>query len=55
MYKRQPTPWLQGKHTIFGEVADEASRRVVDAIAAVRTGAGDKPVEPVVIESVTID
>ncbi|WP_344066490.1 peptidylprolyl isomerase [Nostocoides vanveenii] len=51
----EPTPWLQGKHTIFGEVADEASRRVVDAIAAVRTGAGDKPVEPVVIESVTID
>jgi len=51
----EPTPWLQGKHTIFGEVADEASRRIVDAIAAVRTGAGDKPVEPVVIESVTID
>ena len=51
----EPTPWLQGKHTIFGEVADEASRRVVDAIAAVPTGAGDKPVEPVVIESVTID
>ncbi|HNQ08471.1 MAG TPA: peptidylprolyl isomerase [Tetrasphaera sp.] len=51
----EPTPWLQGKHTIFGEVADEASRGVVNAIAAVRTGAGDKPVEPVVIESVTID
>ncbi len=51
----EPTTWLQGKHTIFGEVADEASRRVVDAIAAVPTGPGDKPLKPVVIDSVTID
>ncbi len=50
----EPTTWLQGKHTIFGEVADEASRQVVDAIAAVPTGPGDKPVEPVVINSVTL-
>ena len=50
----EPTTWLQGKHTIFGEVADEASRQVVDAIAAVPTGRGDKPVEPVVINSVTL-
>ena len=49
-----PTTWLQGKHTIFGEVADQASRDVVDAIAAVKTGRNDKPVEPVVIEKVTI-
>ena len=49
-----PTTWLQGKHTIFGEVADEESRKVVDAIAAVRTGAMDRPVEPVVVESVEI-
>ncbi len=49
-----PTTWLQGKHTIFGEVADQAGRDVVDAIAAVATGRNDKPVEPVVIESVTI-
>lgn len=49
-----PTPWLQGKHTIFGEVADDASKAVVDAIAAVRTGAGDRPVEPVVLQSVDI-
>ena len=49
-----PTTWLQGKHTIFGEVADQPSRDVVDKIAAVRTGAADKPVEPVVIESVTV-
>ncbi|MFT4307421.1 MAG: peptidylprolyl isomerase [Microbacterium sp.] len=49
-----PTPWLQGKHTIFGEVADADSRAVVDAIAAVPTGAGDRPVEPVVIRSIDI-
>nr|WP_218974357.1 peptidylprolyl isomerase [Streptomyces sp. NP160] len=49
-----PTTWLQGKHTIFGEVADEESKKVVDAIAGVRTGAMDRPVEPVVLESVEI-
>jgi peptidyl-prolyl cis-trans isomerase A (cyclophilin A) len=49
-----PTPWLQGKHSIFGEVADEDSRAVVAAIAAVPTGAGDRPVEPVVISSIDI-
>ncbi|GAB3580204.1 peptidylprolyl isomerase [Calidifontibacter terrae] len=48
------TTWLQGKHTIFGEVADQASRDVVDKIAGVRTGSGDRPVEPVVIEKVTV-
>lgn len=48
------TSWLQGKHTIFGEVADQASRDVVDAIAAVPTGPQDKPLQPVVIESVEI-
>lgn len=47
-------PWLTGKHTIFGEVADQASRDVVDAIEAVPTGAMDKPVDDVVIESVEI-
>jgi peptidyl-prolyl cis-trans isomerase A (cyclophilin A) len=49
-----PTPWLNGKHTIFGEVADADSRAVVDAIAAVPTGAGDRPVDPVVISSIDI-
>ena len=48
------TPWLNNRHTIFGEVADQASRDVVDAIATTRTGAGDRPVDPVVIESVEI-
>jgi len=48
------TTWLQGKHTIFGEVADAPSREVVDKIAALPTGANDKPVEDVVIERVTV-
>ena len=50
-----PTPWLQGKHTIFGFVTDEDSKRVVDAIEAVPTDGRDKPLDDVVIESVTVD
>ena len=50
-----PTAWLTNKHTIFGEVADQASRDVVDKIATVATGPGDRPLEPVVIESVVIE
>ncbi len=50
-----PTTWLQGKHTIFGEVADQASRDVVDEIAATATGANDRPVEPVVMEQVVVE
>ena len=49
-----PTPWLQAKHTIFGEVADEESRKVVDAIEAVATDARDKPLQDVVITGITI-
>ena len=49
-----PTTWLNRKHTIFGEVKDAASQAVVDAIGVVPTGAQDKPVTPVVINSVTI-
>jgi peptidyl-prolyl cis-trans isomerase A (cyclophilin A) len=49
-----PTTWLNFKHTIFGEVADQSSREVVDAIATTATGPGDRPLEPVVIESVEV-
>ena len=49
------TDWLNNRHTIFGEVADDESRKVVDAISATPTGAGDRPVDPVVIESVTVE
>jgi peptidyl-prolyl cis-trans isomerase A (cyclophilin A) len=47
------TEWLNGNHTIFGEVADDASKAVVDAIAAVQTGAMDRPVDDVVITGIT--
>ena len=49
-----PTPHLNRRHTIFGEVADQSSRAVVDTIAKVRTGRNDRPVDPVVISSVDI-
>jgi peptidyl-prolyl cis-trans isomerase A (cyclophilin A) len=49
-----PTQWLQGKHTIFGEVADEESKRVVDAIEGVQTDGRDKPLDDVVIQSVDV-
>jgi len=49
-----PTPWLQAKHSIFGEVADEESRKVVDAIEAVATDGRDKPLTDVVITGITI-
>ncbi|GAA1742137.1 peptidylprolyl isomerase [Microbacterium foliorum] len=49
------TPWLNGRHTIFGEVADENSKKVVDAIEGVTTGAMDRPVEDVVISSIDIE
>jgi len=49
-----PTPWLQAKHTIFGEVADDDSKRVVDEIEGVPTDSGDVPLEPVVISSIDV-
>lgn len=51
-----PTAWLTGKHTIFGEVVDPASQKVVDEIAAVQTNPRtDRPVNDVVIESVVVE
>jgi peptidyl-prolyl cis-trans isomerase A (cyclophilin A) len=47
------TAWLNRKHSIFGEVKDAASQKVVDAIAAVKTGANDKPVQAVKINSIS--
>ena len=49
-----PTPHLNRRHTIFGEVADQASRDVVDKISSVKTARGDRPQSPVVIETVEI-
>jgi peptidyl-prolyl cis-trans isomerase A (cyclophilin A) len=47
-----PTPWLTGKHTIFGEVIE--GQDIVDAISRVDTRPGDRPVKDVVLESVEI-
>lgn len=44
-----PTPWLDGKHTIFGRV--KSGMKIVQRIGLVKTGAGDKPVEEVMIVS----
>ncbi len=49
------TPHLNRKHTIFGEVADQASRDVVDAIATTPTDRADRPLQEVRITGVTID
>ncbi len=49
------TPHLNYKHTIFGEVADQESREVVDAIAHTATGPQDRPMSDIVIEKVTVE
>ncbi|WP_394262757.1 peptidylprolyl isomerase [Trueperella sp.] len=49
-----PTTWLQGKHTIFGKVTDVPSQEVVDKIAQTETNPMDRPLEDVVISSVTV-
>ena len=48
----EATPWLNGNHTIFGKVTD--GHDVVNAISMVATGAGNRPLENVVIEGIEI-
>lgn len=47
-----PTPWLDGKHTIFGRV--RSGMRVVQRMGLVKTGEGDRPVEEVRIVSARV-
>ncbi len=47
-----PTPWLDKGHTIFGEVAEGYD--IIDSIEKVRTAPGDRPLEPIMINKVTI-
>jgi peptidyl-prolyl cis-trans isomerase A (cyclophilin A) len=48
-----PTPWLTGKHTIFGEVVE--GHEIVTRISLVPSSGQDKPLKPVVLESVVIE
>lgn len=50
-----PTTWLQGKHTIFGDVTDEKSKEIVSALNNVATDGRDKPLEDVVISSIDVE
>ncbi|WP_026820431.1 peptidylprolyl isomerase [Arthrobacter castelli] len=49
------TTWLQGKHSIFGEVADDESKAVVDKLNNVETDGRDKPRQDVAIETVDVE
>ena len=48
-----PTPWLDGKHAVFGNVTDGLD--VVIAISKVQTAGSDRPVEDVTITSITVN
>jgi peptidyl-prolyl cis-trans isomerase A (cyclophilin A) len=50
-----PTPHLNRRHTIFGEVTDPDSQKVVDTIANAPTSPGDRPQRDVVIERVEVE
>jgi cyclophilin family peptidyl-prolyl cis-trans isomerase len=50
---KEAAPWLDGKHTVFGNVT--GGMETVDAIEGTRTGAGDRPVEPQTIQQIQLD
>lgn len=47
------TPWLTGKHTIFGEVVE--GQDVADKISKAKRGAQDRPATDVLLQSVTVE
>lgn len=51
-YRRGGTPWLDHRHTVFGQVV--SGMEIVDEIANVETGIQDKPVEDVVIKTIEV-
>ncbi|MFE2480179.1 peptidylprolyl isomerase [Streptomyces sp. NPDC001903] len=51
-----PTAWLTRKHTIFGEVTDKASQKIVDDIAGLKTNPRtERPLDDVIIQSVVVE
>lgn len=50
----EEVPYLDGQYTVFGQATDDASVQVIKSIGGVKTGAGDKPLEPVVIEKASV-
>ncbi|AZG47046.1 peptidylprolyl isomerase [Gordonia insulae] len=50
-----PTPHLNRKHSIFGEVVDPESQKIVDAIATTSTDRADRPLDEVVIQKIELN